>query len=262
MDWTSFSSLHRLISFDKKPLRTMNTMNTMNHSPTLQESWQVSIYRYSKSNGWNYFQMGSRTMTSSSSTRPSSTSNAATNTTATTKTNSSSFHRNRTHKTSSFLTATPTPSWIEISHLRVKIPLVHAKTGTMTRLHRRRNQLLIHLERGILLLHFLNVCECVTFCDRLVSLNPAASNAAALNEHYEEKKSNKQQMNHDQHCHDHHQQDEKKEDDPFELNHRMELQSYLIHLIHDDDFMAFVDRVEDSIMSDASCTKMMEALIK
>jgi hypothetical protein len=35
----------------------------------------------------------------------------------------------------------------------------------------------------------------------------------------------------------------------------------MIHLIHDDDFMSFVNRVENTLSSDPSCLKMMEALV-
>lgn len=214
-----------------------------------KEHWQVSIYRFSKETGWNYFQPSSSSKVTTSSINP---------------------HRRGNYNPSStdhvpprIITATPRSSCIEISHLRVKVPIVkessESETSSWTVFHRRFDKLLIRLERGSIVLKFLNARECATFCDVLISLNKdifTMENNDAV-----EKDSWRQQTKRRKFAHkEDTQQRNYKNDVKEDQSYSQELKSYMIHLIHDDDFMAFVNRVESVLASDPSCSKMMQAL--
>jgi hypothetical protein len=228
-----------------------------------KEDWVVSIYRHSKETGWNYFQPGS-----------SSSSSSCTKNSQNPRSNSSILP---------IITATPKSSCIEISHLRVKIPIMKRNDSTgqtiWTRFHRRFDKLLIRLERGSLVLQFSNACDCASFCDVFVSLNQnivmmeqddddddeleekgnhETNHVIQTTDDDKEKVSSLKRMNKRRRL-GHYQKDE---NDQQEVHHHHddELKSYMIHLIHDDDFMAFVDRVENTLASDPSCSKMMQAL--
>lgn len=225
-----------------------------------KEHWQVSIYRFSKETGWNYFQPSSSSsskVTTSSTNHPHRRGNYKDTTAISNPSSTDHVPPPR------IITATPRSTCIEISHLRVKIPIVkessESETSSCTVFHRRFDKLLIRLERGSIVLKFLNARECATFCDVLISLNKdvfTMENNDTVEKDSWRKQTKRRKLAHKEDT----QQRNHKNDVKEEQSYHQELKSYMIHLIHDDDFMAFVNRVESVLASDPSCTKMMQAL--
>mmetsp|Transcript_15297 Transcript_15297/g.22420 ORF Transcript_15297/g.22420 Transcript_15297/m.22420 type:complete len:310 (-) Transcript_15297:168-1097(-) len=149
---------------------------------------------------------------------------------------------------------------------------------------------------GAIVFQFKSTADCISFSDRLVELNAEYCLNSNSNSNsscdYDAAHSKKRKMmmlrgNHHPKDKDHsldhanrtpsasctktningppqEQQQQQQQQQHHRQQHGEEnsfaIQSYMVHLLHDRDFLGFVDRVEESLSSNADCMKMLQAL--
>ena len=199
------------------------------------DKWPVEVFRYSHGKGWELFQQA--------------------------------------HSCSEKVTATPRRNCVEVRTLRLRIHILqqpesknaqslHSENEQKNRSHtasviRRRDTLLLSkgdLDFGAVVLKFQSIADCVAFTDRLTELNHGHC--------YEANKDKSDQRP----PRDVDMQERKVDDEKCGVHSDVEddegnftIQSHLITLLHDRDFLGFVDRLEDCLTSNGNCVKMLQA---
>ena len=119
---------------------------------------------------------------------------------------------------------------------------------------RRRDTILLSKgDFGAVVLKFESITACVAFVDHMVELNQGF----VFNQN-EEKNAQRMDSENDIIVEKNNDASNSNADAVRETNNA--IQSHLIALLHDDDFLGFVDRVENSLSSDDDCMKMLQAL--
>jgi hypothetical protein len=191
--------------------------------------WPVQVFRYSHEKGWELFQQAASSGTADK------------------------------------LTAAPRRNCVEIKQLRLRIhilrPPVKAneqqdhqrkKSNHTASVIRRRDTLLLSKgDLGAVVLKFESIAECIAFTDRLVELN--RDEAYAMNEDKSLQRSTfDMESVLDRYRNQSQDRNEAEAEDTA-------IQSHLIALLHDRDFLGFVDRVEECLKKNDDCIKMLKA---
>ncbi len=128
----------------------------------------------------------------------------------------------------------------------------HIQTTSMVR--RRDTILLSKGDFGAVVLKFVNIAACVAFVDRMVELNQGFA--------FSHQEKNIQETDSEDHVMVHTGREIKPGDSDNNAggDRSNAIRSYLAALLHDEDFLGFVDRMEDTLASDDDCLKMLQAL--
>jgi hypothetical protein len=204
------------------------------------DKWPVEVFRYSHGRGWELFQQAA-----------------------------SSDDGQK-------VTATPRRGCVEVRKLRLRIHVLQSALPTSapkemlsnfsetkterrkyihtTSMVRRRDTILLSKgDFGAVVLKFESITACVAFVDHMVELNQGF----VFNQN-EEKNAQRMDSENDIIVEKNNDASNSNADAVRETNNA--IQSHLIALLHDDDFLGFVDRVENSLSSDDDCMKMLQAL--
>ena len=195
------------------------------------DKWPVEVFRYSHGKGWELFQQA----------------------------------RSCTEK----VTAAPRRNCVEVRTLRLRIHILQQPDCTINSLPlrdendktkrshtasvvRRKDTLLLSkgdLDFGAVVLKFQSIADCVAFTDRLTEINQGHSYETTKDKleqrpmrHIEMKSGNGND-----------------ETSGVKNDEDQGIQSHLITLLHDKDFLGFVDRLEDCLTSNSDCIKMLQA---
>ena len=208
------------------------------------DRWPIEVFRYSYEKGWELFQQAS------------------------------SVEK---------MTAAPRRGCVEVKELRLRIHILQQRgtndsgTGTnvdhfesgkvekrnsprhTTNVVRRRDTLLLSKgDFGAVVFKFQSVAACVAFTDRLVELNQSF----ALNPN-EDKATQRLQSECSENGKSLEQCDDVyggNSDNLSNDDRNFAIRAHMIALLHDKDFLGFVDRIENCLSSSNDCTKMLEAL--
>lgn len=192
------------------------------------DQWPVQVFRYSHEKGWELFQQAA------------------------------SSGNNK-------LTAAPRRNCVEIKQLRLRIHILRPpakangqqdqpkKSNHTASVVRRRDTLLLSKgDFGALVLKFESVADCIAFTDRLVELN--REEAYVMNQDKQVQRSSfDMESVLDQYRSQSQDSYEGEDEDTTTI------QSHLIALLHDRDFLGFVDRVEECLKTNDDCIKMLKA---
>lgn len=249
-----------------------------------QDKWQVEIFRYSSNKGWELFQQGRKPTTKKTKTSKTNAGGKGGNKTAAgnTLSNQSSSSNDNDYEP---VTVSPRYGCVEVKQLRLRIHLfekpnpktnsqanhshtyvntnANRKREAHTTVVRRKDTILLSSQRGLgaVVLKFRNVDQCIAFSDRLVELNAEYVFSQTENK-AEQQMTNRNKIS----------QDLNKENTTTEENEMATRQSpstreqndivrsYIVRLLHDRDFLDFVDKIEDSLESTPDCSQMLKAL--
>lgn len=138
---------------------------------------------------------------------------------------------------------TPREGCVIFPRLRLRVSLKsndsHQYRSTVVR---RRNSILLSSSQGVkaMILRFQSLQECLDFSDRFVALNPLSVATDATKE----------------------QRDGTTEDDAAAAEQNQQVFFYMARLLHDQDFIDYVDNLEACLSSSEDGMKMLEALTK
>eukprot|EP00979_Chaetoceros_neogracilis_P003076 scaffold520_cov271-Chaetoceros_neogracile.AAC.26 len=205
-------------------------------SKDLDDKWPVEVFRYSNGKGWELFQQASSCPDK--------------------------------------VTASPRRNCVEVRTLRLRIHILQQpdtkysqipcddndkkkKRSHTASVVRRKDTLLLSkgdLDFGAVVLKFKSIADCVAFTDRLTELNQGHS--------YEANKDKADQRP----ARDVEMQSGSGDDENDGIISKNDedqgnftIQSHLISLLHDKDFLGFVDRLEHCLTSNSDCVKMLQA---
>ena len=262
-------------------------ITTTNHHPQQKpDAWPVVVFRFSESQGWELYQEAvpilEEVVNQQTKTVPQVTPNRG-----------SSLHQSMEHPTRHHpketipMMAAPRVGSIEVKKLRLRVHLFTPPSqkghdnwdNVHTTIVRRRDMVLLSPRTGLgaVVLKFKSITECEAFTDRLLELN--AENVRLHEKSKKEEQSRKRRrlkgIDDEFHrgkdkLHEESETTEGKECESGDaekiegINEQSErkalIQSYLIRLLHDKDFLDFVDGVEENLLSTSDCTEILDAL--
>jgi hypothetical protein len=190
--------------------------------------------------------------------------------------------------------ATPRRGCVEVRKLRLRIHVLNSSSSsskdkqshTTTMVRRRDTILLSKGDFGAVVLKFDNVSSCMAFVDRMVELNQDH----VFNQNEEKRVQVRQlqrksslvgtsfggsgtycaggqshirtgmDMDADLHTGDANRYADADLCADADTNSESAIQSHMMNLLHDDDFLGFVDRVESSLASNQDCRNVLQAL--
>mmetsp|Transcript_16531 Transcript_16531/g.31317 ORF Transcript_16531/g.31317 Transcript_16531/m.31317 type:complete len:207 (-) Transcript_16531:1322-1942(-) len=193
------------------------------------DQWPVRVFRYSHDKGWELFQQATTSGTEK-------------------------------------LTAAPRRNCVEIKHLRLRIHILRPpptissdqqdqrkKSSHTASVIRRRDTLLLSKgDFGAVVLKFESIADCTAFTDRLVELN--RDEAYMMNQDKEVQRSK-----FDMESVLDHYRSQRQNSQETEQAEETSIQSHLIALLHDREFLGFVERIEECLKTNDDCIKMLKA---
>jgi hypothetical protein len=190
------------------------------------DQWPVQVFRYSHEKGWELFQQASTCKEK--------------------------------------ITAAPRRNCVEIRQLRLRVHILRPperpngqqeerrKSSHAASVIRRRDTILLSKgDFGAVVLKFGSIADCVAFTDRLTELN--REEAYVMNQ---DKNLQRSRLDMDSILDKYRSSQGHKDKDVEDIG---AIQSHLITLLHDKDFISFVDRVEDCLRKNEDCVKMLQA---
>lgn len=254
--------------------------------------WPVEIFRYSENKGWELYQQSS---SSKASPPPPSSSSKS-------EKNSNSIANSKVIQTNQMddndenegVTAVPRKGCVEVKKLRLRVHLFHKtanknvisnesstspvasnrqkRDSAHTTVIRRRDTILLSSRRGLgaVVFKFRSIAACMSFVDKLIELNSdyvfnqtedrdIQRPVKRLRVCHQEKDNNNDQS---KSCTSDSRTSISNEEEIQSNERSDEIRSYIVRLLHDGDFMDFVDNVEESLSSSPDCARILEALDK
>ena len=269
----------------KKP-KMINDSGPKGHQQEV-DGWHVVVFRFSESQGWELYQEAVPTsepppINPQTSTLPQVTPNRG-----------SSSYKNSEQQTRHIpkdtipMIAAPRVGCIEVKKLRLRVHLFTPPNqkghdswdNVHTTIVRRKDMVLLspRTGSGAVVLKFESITKCEAFTDRLLELN--AENVWLHEKSKQEEHSRKRRRLEGREDELHngkdslHEESETAEEKLGELGdaeitegfdeqseRKALLQSYLIRLLHDKDFLDFVDGIEANLLSTLDCVGILDAL--
>lgn len=266
---------------------------------TSQEKWPVEIFRYSINKGWELYQQKGPNVKSKGRTTISSSSigkgkQSKTGITAVTAQQKQQQEQKppplppKQDDDEEGITVAPRRGCVEVKKLRLRIHLFeksnnqkrdglknarnsnsygnnnnnnNQKTEAHTTVVRRRDRILLSNRRGLgaVVLKFRNVSECIAFSDKLIKLN----SDYVFNQ--TDDKTIQRPVKRVKIVEDGRATTDDTHDTTLGSSQSSgggsdAVRSYIVRLLHDEDFLDFVDNVENSLVSAPDCTRILEAL--